>query len=87
MTHHLGHKFGNLIDFGERLIEHAPHVLDRRFRRQSTESNDLRNVVHAVFTDDVLDRALASVHAEVYIEVGVGHALGVEESLEVQVVF
>ena len=86
VPHHLGHKLGNLVHFGKRLIENPAHVLDRGFGGKRTESDNLRHVVYAVLSDDVLYCPLASVHAKVDVEVGIGNALGVKKTLENKVV-
>ena len=55
-------------------------------RLELVERHDLADVVLAVLLGDVLDDLVAPVHAEVDVEVGHRHALGVQEALEQQVV-
>ena len=76
-THHFGHKLGYRVYDVERHIEHSRHVLYRSFRRHGAEGDYLRSVGSAVLFDDVFNRALASVHAEVDVEVGVGYTFRV----------
>ena len=69
------------------LALHPRHVADHRLGRHGTEGNDLAHGVAAIFFGYVFDHAVATVHAEVDVEVGHGHPLRVQESLEQQVVF
>ena len=78
---------GYLVDLGEFHIEHAPDVFYRRFGRHRAESRYLRNVGLAVLAHDVIDNFAAPVDAKIDVEVGVTDALGIEETLEYQVVF
>src|SRR5690606_32373119 len=48
--------------------------------------DDLAHAVLAVATRDVVDDLVAAIHAEVDVEVGQGHALGIEKALEQQAV-
>src|SRR5262249_42604727 len=49
------------------------------------ESDDLRDVLAAVLAGDVLDDFAAAPLAEIDVDVGQRHALGVEEALEDQI--
>ena len=55
-------------------------------RLQGAEGDDLGDAVAAVLVLDVGDHLLAPFLAEVDVEVGHGHPLGIEEALEEQVV-
>ena len=46
------------------------------------ERNDLGHVVLAVLVDDIVDDFSPAVHAEVHVDIGEGHALGIQEPLE-----
>ena len=85
LAHHLWHELGYLVHLGERHVEHASDVLYRGFCRHGAERTYLRNVVVAVLAAHVIDDLTAAFHAEVYIEIGVGNALGVKEALEEEV--
>ena len=75
-----------LVHLGERHAHHPRHVLDGALRRQRAVGNDLRHVLAPVFLRDVVDDLGPPVLAEVHVEVGHGHALGIQEPLEEQVV-
>jgi len=67
-------------------IEHAPDVADRGTRRQGAKGGDLAHRCEAVFALDVVDHTVAVGLAEVDVEVGHRHPLGVQEALEQQLV-
>ena len=66
--------------------EHAADVAQRRLRRHRAEGRDLAHRVAAVLRLHVVDDAVAVGLAEVDVEVGHRHALGIEEALEQQLV-
>ena len=80
-------ELGDLVDVAVTHAEHAAHVAHHRLRRHGAVGDDLRDALASVLLRDVFDDAVAPVHAEVDVEVGHRHALGVQESLEQQVVF
>jgi hypothetical protein len=67
-------------------LQHPAHVAHRGLREQRAEGDDLRHPVAAVFFLHVADHLLAAIHAEVDVEIGHRHALGVQEPLEQQAV-
>ncbi len=75
----------HLVDVGERHLEDAPDVRTTRLRLHRPERDDLRDVLAAVLPRDVLDHFTAPPLAEVDVDVGHRHALGVEEPLEDQI--
>ena len=77
-------QFRDFVDLAERQAEHAADIAHRRAGLKFAESNDLRNAVAAVFVSNVVDDAVAAFLAEVDVEVGHRHALGIEEALEQQ---
>ena len=83
----VGHQFGEPVDMTIAHLQHAARVLEHRARLQPPESDDLRYLVAPVFFLDVADHAVALGFAEVDIEVGHRHALGVEEAFKQQVEF
>ena len=79
-------ELGDLVAEVVTQVEHAPDVAYHRFRGHGAEGDDLRHTVGAVFMPHVFDHAVAAVLAEIDIEVGHRHALGIEKALEQQVV-
>ena len=79
-------QLGDAVDVGERHVQHAADVLDRRARAQRAEGDDLRDLLAAVLLGDVLDHLAAAVHAEVDVDIGHADALGIQEALEQQAV-
>ncbi len=61
-------------------------VAHDRARLHRPERDDLRDVLAAVLARDVLDHLAAAPLAEVDVDVGQRHALGIQEALEDQVV-
>ena len=62
------------------------HVAHHRLGGHGTESDDLAHRVAPVLLGHVVDHPVATVHAEVDVEVGHRHPLRVEETLEQQVI-
>ena len=81
----VGNQLGDLVDLAEWQPEHAADIAHRGAGLQLAEGDDLRDPVAAVFVAHVVDDAVAALLAEVDVEVGHRHALGVEEALEQQV--
>ena len=77
-------EFGNAVAKGIRKVQHAPDIAHDGSRRQRAESGDLRYRFRAVFLLDVVDDPIATVLAEVDVEIGHGYALGIQEALEEQ---
>ena len=77
---------GDAIDVGVGHVEHAADVADHRLGLHRAEGDDLRDVLAAVLAGDVVDDLAAAALAEVDVDIGQRHALGVEEALEQQVV-
>ncbi len=76
---------GDLVDVGERHLEHAADVAHDRLRLHRAERDDLRDVLAAVLPRDVLDHLAAAPLAEVDVDIGQRHALGIQEALEDQI--
>ena len=66
--------------------QYAPGVAQHGLRGHRAVGDDLADLVATVFLRDVVDHRIAAVHAEVDVEVGHRHALGIEEALEQQAV-
>ena len=79
-----GHHLGDAVDVGIRDVHGAADVFDRGLRGHGAKRDDLRHVVAPVFLRDVVDDFAAAVHAEINIDIGHGHALGIQEALEQQ---
>ncbi len=75
----------HLVDVRERQVEHAPDVAHDRLGLHRPEGDDLRDVLPAVLAGDVVDDLTAPALAEVDVDVGQRHALGIEEALEDEV--
>ena len=79
--------FGYLIALSVRRVESPRDIAYSRFGLESTESDDLRHLVPAVLSVDVLDDLLPSLDAEVDVYIRHADSLRVQEPLEDQVVF
>ena len=80
------HELGQPVGVAQRHLQHATDVADRRLGGHRGEGDDLSHPVCAVLLGDVLDHALAALDREVAVDVGHGHAVDVQESLEDQAV-
>ena len=80
----LRHHLGEAIDLAVGHLQHAADVAEHGAGLQRAEGDDLRDLVGAVFLLDVGDHLVAPVLAEVDVEVGHRHAVGIEEALEEQ---
>ena len=81
----LRHELAELVDLPVRHLQHAADVAQHAARLQRAEGDDLRHLVAAVALLHVSDHLVAAVLAEVDVEVGHRHALGIQEALEQQV--
>ena len=78
-------ELGDAIDVGDRHLHDAADVADGRPRLHGAEGDDLRDVLAPVLLGDVVDHLAAPALAEVDVDIGQRHPLGVEEPLEVQI--
>ena len=74
------------VGVGVRNVHHARDVAHDRPRFHRPEGDDLRDVLAAVLARHVLDDLAAPPFAEIDVDIGQRHALGVEEALEDEVV-
>ena len=81
----IGDELGDAVGLTVGHAQHSADVADDGAGLQLAEGDDLRNPVGAVLIADVGDDLAAPVLAEVDVEVGHRHPLGVEEALEKQV--
>ena len=72
----------NPVDLAVRHAEHPPDVADRGARLKRSEGDDLGHPVGAVLVLDVADHLVPPVLAEIDVEVGHRHPVGVQETLE-----
>ena len=74
------------IGLGVREIQNTGNVTDDAARGHGTERNDLDDTISSVLSDDIINDFLASLEAEVHVDIGHGHTLRVEKALENQAV-
>src|SRR5215469_13636510 len=77
-----GNHLGDAVDVGVGNVHGAADIFDCGLCRHRPERDDLRYVVTAVFLGDVVDNLTATVHAEIDVDIGHGHALGIQKALE-----
>ena len=75
----------DLVDVRKRHLEDAPDVAHHRLGLHRSERDDLRDVLAAVLPGDVVDDLAAAPLAEVDVDIGQRHALGIQEPLEDEV--
>jgi hypothetical protein len=80
----VGHELAELVDLTVGHLQHAADVAQHRARLQLAVGDDLGHAVGAVLLLHVADHLVAAVLAEIDVEVGHRHALGVQEALEQQ---
>ena len=78
----LRHELAEFVDLAVRHLQHAADVAQHAARLQGAEGDDLRHPVAAVALLHVADDLVAAVLAEVDVEIGHRHALGIEKALE-----
>ena len=84
--HSLGNKFCQTVAFAQRKLLDACHVLDGRFGGHGAVGYDVGHLFLAVFFGHVAQDVGAAVVVEVYVDIGEGDSVGVEETLEQEVV-
>ncbi len=80
----VGNELAEPVNLRKRHADDAADIAKHRARLQFSKGDDLRDAIGAVFLLDVTDDFVAPVLAEVDVEVGHRHALGIEETLEQQ---
>ena len=86
LTRLIRDQLADAIAKGVAHVQHASHIANRCARGHGAESDNLRHRVAAVFVFDVFDHPVPVGLAKVNVKVGHGHPLGVQETLEQQVV-
>ena len=80
-----GNQLGDLVHIAIIVPEHAADIAHHGLGGQGAVGDDLRYALAAILVGDVFDDPVAALHAEVDVEVRHGYALGIQESLEQQV--
>jgi len=80
----VGDELGEAVDLAIAHLQHAPGILENGARLELSEGDDLCDGIAAVFLLDVADHLAAPRFAEIDIEIGHRHALGIEEAFEQQ---
>ena len=76
------HHLAQPIDLAVGHLQDAAYVAQHRARLQRSECDDLCDLVASVFLLNVADHLVAALLAEVDVEIGHRHAVGVQEPLE-----
>ena len=82
----VGNQLGDAVAKAVGKIKHTAHVTNDRPRRHGAEGHDLADRLFAVLVLDIVDHAVAVALTKINVKVGHGHPLGVQKSLEQQVV-
>src|SRR6185312_931335 len=80
----LRHQLAELVDLRVRHLQNAADIAQHAARLQCAEGDDLRHLVAAVALLHVTDHLVATVLAEVDIEVRHRHAFGIKKALKEQ---
>ena len=78
----LRHELAQLVDLPVRHLQHAADIAQHAARLQRAEGDDLRDAITAVFLLHIIDHFVAPILAEIDVEVGHRHALGIKKALE-----
>ena len=80
----LRHQLAELVDLAVRHLQYAADIAQNAARLQRAEGYDLRHLVAPIALLHITDHLVAAVLAEIDVEIGHRHALGVEKPLEQQ---
>src|SRR5262249_18605459 len=80
----LRHELAELVDLAIRHLQYPSDIAQHAARLQRAERDDLRYAFAAVPFLHIADHFIATILAEVDVEVGHRHPLGIEETLEQQ---
>ena len=78
---------GEPVGFVERQAADPSHVLDCSFRQHGAESDDVGDMVDAVFFLDIFDHPVTAFDVEVNVDIRHGDSLRIQEPLEQEAVF
>ena len=80
----LRHQLGELVHLAQRHFQHAAHIAHDAARQKRAEGDDLRHPVRPIAVAHIADDLVAPVLTEIDVEIGHGHAFGIQEALEEQ---
>ena len=78
----VGDEFAQLVDLPVWHFQHAADIAQHTASLQRTERDDLRDLLAAVLSLHITNDVVAMILAEVDVEIGHRHALGIEEAFE-----
>ena len=81
-----GNHSGQTVALVNRQALDARHILDGRFRRHGAVGDDVRHLVGAILVGDILQHLGAPVIIKVHIDIRQRDAVGIEETLEKEVI-
>ena len=79
-------QFRHTVHFGERIIERAPHIANRRFCQHFAERDDLGDIVVAVLVARVIYHFFARVVGKIQINVRHRNAVGIQKAFKDEIV-
>ena len=82
----VGHQFAEAIGLREQQLLHARHVLDRHLGGHRTVGDDVGDLLLAVLLRHPVEHATAAVVVEIDVDIGQRDTVGIQETLEQQVV-
>ena len=81
------HELRQTVRLREGQLHHFRHILDGRFGGHGLIGDDVGHFLLAVFVGDVFQYLISAVVVEVHVDIGERYTVGVEESLEKEIVF
>ena len=82
----VGHQFAESVRLREQEFLHTCHVFDGQLGGHRTVGDDVRHLLLAVFLRHPVQHASAAVVIEIHVDIGQRDAVGVQETLEQQVI-
>ena len=80
----IGDQLGDAVDQPQRHLQHAARIAYRRARLQRSQRDDLRHAICAVFVADIAHDFVASLLAEIDVEIRHRLTFGIQKTLEEQ---
>ena len=81
----VGHEGGEFVRVGQRVLHHAPDILDGGLRGHLPERDDMRDMVLSVGVDNILQHLGATGVVEIDVDIRHGDAVGVQETFEQEI--
>ena len=81
------HQLGDLVGLLIGVAQHPAHITDDAAGSHGAKGDNLRHVVMAVLARHIVNHLTPALIAQVDVQIGHGHALGVQKPLKQQVVF